>query len=182
MNRSLIKLLAALALLGTLSGCASISKNECLSADWEDVGVRDGANGRPEEYLIQHAKACSKVSVVPDRGAWQHGRERGLERYCVVRNAYQSGEYGNGFDVGQCVNFDQERLTDAWRKGAEVRRAAGVIDSIDGEIRDVRAALEAEELEKKERKRLAYRLGVLAYERVDAQRAYEEAQYRARDL
>lgn len=182
MNRSHLKLLAALALLGTVSGCASLSKNECLSADWEDVGVRDGANGRPEEYLIQHAKACSKVSVVPDRGAWQHGRERGLERYCVVRNAYQSGEYGNGFDVGQCANFDQERLTDAWRKGREVHRTAGVIDSIEGEMRDVRTALEAEELEKKERKRLAYRLGVLAYERGDAQRAHEEARYRARDL
>jgi hypothetical protein len=182
MNTSHLKLLAVLALLGSLSGCASLSKNECLSANWEDVGVRDGANGRPEEYLIQHAKACSKVSVVPDRGAWQHGRERGLERYCVVNNAYQSGEYGSGFDVGQCGNFDPERLTDAWRKGLEVRRTAGVIDSIEGEMRDVRTALEAEELEKKERKRLAYRLGVLAYERVDAQRAFEEARYRARDL
>ena len=182
MNRSFIKLLAALALLGSLSGCASISKSECLSADWEDVGIRDGANGRPEEYLIQHAKACSKVDVVPDRGAWQHGRERGLERFCVVSRAYQAGEWGNGFDVGQCVEYDQERLSNAWQKGHEVHRTAGVIDSIDTEIRDVRNALDDEELENKERKRLAYRLGVLAYERVDAQRAYEDAVYRARDL
>jgi hypothetical protein len=182
MNRSHLKLLAALALLGTLSGCASLSKNECLAADWEDVGVRDGANGRPEEYLIQHAKACSRVDVVPDRGAWQHGRERGLGRYCIPQRAFQAGEWGNGFDVGQCANYDQDRLTDAWRKGHEVHRTAGVIDSIDGEIRDVRTALESEELENKERKRLAYRLGVLAYERVDAQRAHEDALYRARDL
>ena len=69
-----------------------------------------------------------------------------------------------------------------WRKGNEVHRLAGVIDSIDGEIRDVRTALDDEELEKKERKRLAYRLGVLAYERVDAQRAYDAALDRARDL
>ena len=182
MNGSLIKLLAALALVGSLSGCASISKSECLSADWEDVGVRDGANGRPEEYLIQHAKACSKVNVVPDRGAWQHGRERGLDRYCVVQRAYNAGEWGSGFDVGQCVNYDQERLTDAWRKGNDVHRLAGVVNSIDGEIGSVRTALDNEELEKKERQRLAYRLGVLAYERVDAQRAYEDALYRARDL
>lgn len=182
MNRSLIRLLAALALVGSLSGCASLSKNECLAADWEDVGIRDGANGRPEEYLIQHAKACAKVSVVPDRGAWQHGRERGLERYCVVRNAYQAGEYGNGFNLAQCVNFDQDRLSDAWQKGHEVHRLAGVIDSIDGEIHNVRTALDDEELEKQERKRLAYRLGVLAYERVDAQRQYEDALDRAQNL
>jgi hypothetical protein len=182
MNRSLIRLLAALALVGSLTGCASLSKSECLSADWEDVGIRDGAYGRPEEYLIQHAKACSKVNVVPDRGAWQHGRERGLERYCVVRNAYQAGEYGNGFNLEQCVNFDQERLGDAWQKGHEVHRLAGRIDSIDGEIHDVRTALDDEELEKQERKRLAYRLGVLAYERVDAQRQYEDALGRAQEL
>ena len=71
MNGSLIRLLAALALVGSLSGCASLSKSECLSADWEDIGIRDGANGQPEEYLIQHAKACSKVHVVPDRGRLQ---------------------------------------------------------------------------------------------------------------
>ena len=52
MNGSLIKLLAALALVGSLSGCASLSKSECLNANWEDIGIRDGANGQSEEYLI----------------------------------------------------------------------------------------------------------------------------------
>jgi hypothetical protein len=183
MNRSSIRLLAALALLGTLSGCASLSKSECLSADWEDVGIRDGANGQPEEYLIQHAKACSKVNVVPDRGAWQHGRERGLERYCVPHRAYQNGEYGSGFNLEQCVNYDQERLTDAWRKGNDVHRLSNDLGSIDGEIRTIHDRLENDkELERKERERLAYRLGQLGYERVATQREYEDALDRARDL
>jgi hypothetical protein len=183
MNGSLIKLLAALALVGTLSGCASLSKSECLSADWEDIGIRDGANGQPEEYLIQHAKACSKVDVVPDRGAWQHGRERGLERYCVPRRAYQNGEYGSGFDVEQCVNYDQERLTDAWRKGNDVHRLSNDLGSIDSEIGTIRDRLENDkELEHKERERLAFRLGQLGYERVATQRDYDDALERARDL
>jgi hypothetical protein len=182
MNGSLIKCVAAVALLGSLAGCASISKSECLSANWEDIGVRDGANGQPEEYLIQHSKACAKVGVVPDRGAWQHGRERGLERFCVPQRAYQAGEWGNGFDVGMCVNHDQDRLRDAWEKGHEVNRLAGVLSSIDGEIRDIRVTLEKKDLEQKERERLIYRLGALEYERVDAQRNYEAAQYQARDL
>ena len=182
MNRSHLKLLAALALLASLSGCASLSKSECLAADWEDVGIRDGANGQPEEYLIQHAKACAKVNVVPDRGAWQHGRERGLDRYCVPQRAYNAGEYGNGFNLDSCVNYDQNRLSDAWRKGHEVNRLSNELDSIDGEIRNIRTTLDKEELERKERDRLAYRLGQLVYERVGTERAYEEAQYRARDL
>jgi Protein of unknown function (DUF2799) len=183
MNGSFIKLSAALVLVGSLSGCASLSKSECLAADWEDIGVRDGANGHAEEYLIQHAKACAKVDVVPDRGAWQRGRERGLERYCVPRRAYQSGEYGSGFNLEQCVSYDQQRLEDAWRKGNDVHRLSNDLGSIDSEIRSIHASLDNDEtLERKERERLAYRLGQLGYERVATRRAYEDALERARDL
>jgi hypothetical protein len=66
-TRSLCRLAAALAALSSLSGCASISADECRSANWQDIGIRDGANGQPEEYLIQHSTACAKVGVTPDR-------------------------------------------------------------------------------------------------------------------
>jgi hypothetical protein len=91
-----------------------------MNASWEDIGIRDGANGQPEEYLIQHSTACAKVNVVRDRGAWLHGRETGLERFCVPHRAYQLGEYGNGFDLGICRNFDQDRLQAAYDKGRDV--------------------------------------------------------------
>ena len=185
-SRSLIRVFAALAVLASLGGCASLSKSECLNANWEDIGIRDGANGQPEEYLIQHSTACAKVHVVPDRGAYLHGRETGLERFCVPHRAYQIGEYGNGFDVGICRNFDQERLQDAYEKGREVNRTANEISSIDSEIRDINVRLEDKDKEKplgkKERDALMFRLGVLTVERVNAQRAYDDAHYRARDL
>ena len=73
-TRSLMRIFAALALCATLGGCASLSKDECLNADWQDIGVRDGANGQPEEYLIQHSTACAKVGVTPDRTRWLAGR------------------------------------------------------------------------------------------------------------
>ena len=181
-SRSLIRLLAAGAVLVVLTGCASLSKNECLSANWEDIGVRDGANGQPEEYLIRHSTACAKVNVAPDRGAWLHGRERGLERYCVPQRMYNIGEYNGSFDVGICRNFDQDRLVDAYEKGREVHRRADTLSEIDAEARGIRTTLEKKDLEQKERERLAYRLGQLEYERVDAERALEHARRRARDL
>ena len=180
-NRSLLVILAGIAVLGT-SGCASLSKSECLAANWEDVGIRDGANGQPEEYLIQHSTACAKVNVVPDRGAWLHGREKGLERYCVPHRVYNIGEYGSSFDVGICRNFDQERLVDAYEKGRDVHHRAGVLNEIDAELRDIRTKLEKKDLEQKERERLAYRLGQLEYERIDAERALDHARRRGRDL
>lgn len=184
--RSLIQVFAALALLASLGGCASLSKSECMNANWEDIGTRDGANGMPEEYLIQHSTACAKVNVAPDRGAWLHGREIGLERFCVPHRAYQLGEYGSNFEVGICRNFDQERLTDAYEKGRDVHRRSDELSAIDSEIRNINTRLEDKDkekpLEKKERDALIFRLGVLTVQRVDAQRAYDHARYRARDL
>ena len=180
-NRSLLQLMVFAAVLST-GGCASLSKSECLAANWEDVGIRDGANGQPEEYLIQHSTACAKVNVVPDRGAWLHGRDKGLERYCVPHRMYSIGEYGSNFDVGICRNFDQERLVDAYEKGRDVHHRAGVLGEIDSELRDIRTRLEKKDLEQKERERLAYRLGQLEYERIDAERALDHARRRGRDL
>ena len=181
-SRSLIRLFSMALALGALSGCASLSKSECLNANWEDIGVRDGANGQPEEYLIQHSTACAKVNVAPDRGAWLHGRDKGLERYCLPHRMYNIGEYGGAFDAGICRNFDQERLVDAYQKGRDVNRRASALSEIDAELRDIRTKLENKELEKKERERLAYRLGQLEYERIDAERSLEHARRRARDL
>jgi len=181
-NRSLIRLLAALAVCATFSGCASLTKSECLNANWQDIGVRDGANGQPEEYLIQHSTACAKVGVAPDRERWLAGREQGLERFCTPQRAYQIGEYGGGFDAAICRNYDQERLFDAYNKGRDVNRISGQIGSLDNEIHEIRATLEQKDLAPKERERLAYRLGQLEYQRNDAQRAYDDARYRARNL
>ena len=182
MNRALLRILAAVAVSAALGGCASLSKDECLAANWEDIGVRDGANGRPEEYLIQHSTACARVNVVPDRGAWLHGRERGLERFCVPHRAFAIGESGGGFDSGICHNFDLDRLQVAYQKGLDVNRLGGELAAIDAEIRDINSTLEKKDLENKERERLAFRLGVLVGQRGEAQRAYDDARYRARDL
>jgi hypothetical protein len=180
-SRSLVRILAALAMLA-LGGCASLSKSECLNADWQDIGIRDGASGQPEEYLIQHSTACAKVGITPDRERWLMGREQGLERFCTPARAYQIGEYGGSFDAAICRNYDQERLFSAYQQGRDVNRLAGEIESLDSEIRNIHAALDDKNLEAKERERLAYRLGQLEYQRNDAQRAYDDARYRARNL
>ena len=184
--RSFTRIFAVAVLLCGVSGCASLSKSECMNASWEDIGIRDGANGQPEEYLIRHSTACAKVNVVPDRGAWLHGREQGLERFCIPQRMYQLGEYGSGYDAGICRNFDQERLQDAYEKGREVHRTSGELSSIDGEIRDINIRLEDKDkdhpLESKERDALMFRLGVLTVERVNAQRAYDHARYQAQNL
>jgi hypothetical protein len=181
MIRSLL-VVCTLAWLAALQGCASLSKSECLSANWEDVGVRDGANGRGEEYLIQHSKACAEVGVTPDRESWLKGRDRGLERFCVPQRAFSIGESGSGFDVGICRGFDEDRLSRAHQLGYDVHRIGQDLSALDNDIRYIRSTLDKKDLPQKEREGLIYRLGQLEGQRNVVLRAYDEARYRARNL
>jgi hypothetical protein len=70
----------------------------------------------------------------------------------------------------------------AYSQGRDLNHLAGEIDSVENEMRDIRNRLEKKDLEPKERERLAYRLGGLQQQRDDAQRAYDEARFRARQL
>lgn len=77
-----------------LSGCATLSKQECVIGNWQSIGYNDGVAGYSSERLAAHSKACAKASVAPDYQAWEHGRQLGLKQYCTTNNAYNSGRGG----------------------------------------------------------------------------------------
>ena len=52
-------------LLGSLSGCASISQEECLLGDWYQIGLSDGQNGRSNR-AADYSKDCSEYQVKMD--------------------------------------------------------------------------------------------------------------------
>lgn len=97
-----------LALLGAvllvLSGCASMSEKECLSANWFEQGLEDGRAGAERERLQDHAKACGKLGIVPDQALWQEGWSEGIRVYCRPENGWRlglAGEYYRGSCGGQ---------------------------------------------------------------------------------
>lgn len=97
MPRFIAQISLNLAILGgvfLLSSCATLSKQECLIADWQAIGYNDGVAGYQSERLASHTKACAKASVAPDYLAWERGRELGLKQYCTTNNAYNVGRRG----------------------------------------------------------------------------------------
>jgi hypothetical protein len=179
--RTSIKLFVVLAALAALPGCASLSKDECLSANWYDIGIRDGANGRGEEYVAHHAAACSKLGVEPDRERWLDGRDRGLERYCTARNGFRVGEYGGSYN-GVCFAIDEHQFLRGYDAGRRVYDSKSRLDRIVSEIQSTRQALSNDKLEQRDRDRLLYRLRELEYQRDGAQREYDNATWRGRTL
>ena len=85
----------ASALLVLMSGCASMSIEQCKTANWQSVGEKDGANGAGS-LLARHYKACQKAQVVPDQKQYEQGYAKGLSYYCTPRTVFDYALQGRG--------------------------------------------------------------------------------------
>lgn len=153
-----------LAAMLVMSGCATMSSEECLATDWTAVGYEDGARGYTTERFSKHRQACAKHGITADFGAYQVGRDEGLVEYCQPGRGFDVGVNGGRY-YGVChVNLEQDFL-DAYNAGyhlftlrANVNRSNASIGSkereleqIEDEIRDKEAALIDEETPTEER-------------------------------
>ncbi len=186
---------AALATL-VMSGCASMSSDECMTADWKAVGYEDGALGYTTEQFSKHRKACASHGVTPSFADYQAGREGGLVEYCQPGRGFDVGARGGRY-YGVCsVNLEPDFL-DAYNAGHHLYTLRSRVDhatssissreyelkSVDEDIREKEAALIARETTIEQRvilladlKDLAERTGELS---VEIEHLYEDrARYR----
>ncbi|MEE9499125.1 MAG: DUF2799 domain-containing protein [Nitrospinaceae bacterium] len=89
--------LCILILLG-VSSCATMNKSECQKADWQVIGLEDGAKGRPVSYIGNHREACAEHGVKPDLAQYNIGRETGLKQYCTYRKGFSRGRSGYSYN------------------------------------------------------------------------------------
>lgn len=152
MNKTWNVIWIALALAG-LSGCASMSGDECVTSDWAAIGYEDGARGYTSDRLSQHRKACAKHGVTPDFAAYQNGRGQGLVEYCQPGRGFQIGSNGGSYN-GVCdVNLEGEFL-DAYNAGrhlhtlqSNVNRATAGINARHNELERIDKDILASEAE-----------------------------------
>lgn len=92
-----ILLLLSCAALILMSGCATLSRTECLSGDWEQLGHSDGSRGYRIDRIEEHREACKEYGVAPDIARYKDGREKGLLAYCTPANGYRQGKLGSTY-------------------------------------------------------------------------------------
>lgn len=81
-----------------LASCNTLSKEECVAADWRVIGESDGAAGyEPQQRFAAHAKSCERVKIVPDQTIWFQGYQAGLVRYCTPLSGLARGQSGSGY-------------------------------------------------------------------------------------
>jgi Protein of unknown function (DUF2799) len=115
----LFKSILPILILGILTSCATLSKNECLEANWFEIGRRDGATGKPRSLFQEHYKACLKYAVKGDREAYYRGREAGLGSYCTYETGYKQGSLNRAYRYVCPSNFEPNFLA-GYAKGQEI--------------------------------------------------------------
>lgn len=125
-----------------MSGCSSLSKQECLTADWRVIGFEDGSGGKPMQTIGAHRKACAKVGVSPDMAEYEAGHRKGLSSYCTVSSGFSLGMSGASYsDICQSVDDEQFRI--GWEAGNERKEALTAVQSVQNEIDDMTGRLSA---------------------------------------
>jgi len=153
LSKTILTIAFSVIFLINFSGCATMNKSECTTANWEIIGLEDGSAGRNTSYIGEHRQACSEHNVAPDLEQYMKGHAAGLRQFCTENNGYQQGAKG-----AQNNNICPANLAGAfqrgYKKGYRVYQMESQINqlrrSIDGheyrlkEISEITASRESE--------------------------------------
>lgn len=134
-----------------LSGCASMSEKDCLTASWMDQGHRDGRQGFPLSRVEDHREACSKVGVVPDVTLYRRGHGQGILEYCTPHNAVAEGRSGRSYRNACPAALEGEFLA-YYELGRRAYQAQQRLDNLNRESQRVQRTLEKEKSESQRRR------------------------------
>lgn len=130
-----------LALMG-LSGCATMSQEQCVVGDWYGQGRADGAAGRGAGRLGEHAEACAKYGVTPIPNAYYAGHEQGVRQYCMPGRGFRVAASGGGYSNGFCPADLERDFLYAYSDGRLVWDAAQRASNLRSQANDLRARAE----------------------------------------
>lgn len=136
-----LPVLAFIAMAATLQGCASMSKEECMTADWRTIGYEDGVAGYAGDRIATYRKACSEHGVTPDLDRYRAGRDEGLREYCKPANGYRAGARGNDYNEVCPAGLDSAYRS-AYESGRQLYTLRSRVNSTANDISSLRSELE----------------------------------------
>ncbi len=136
--------LLTLSTLFVLSGCATMSADECAMSDWRTIGYEDGSMGYTAARIGEHRKACAKHGVAPDFNAYQTGHSEGVRQYCQPSRAFNVGAGGGRYN-GICPSDLEPDFVDAFNSGHRLYQLRSNVNSANYQINARRAELERTE-------------------------------------
>jgi len=119
-----------------------MDKPECRQADWQMIGIEDGAKGYPVSYIGNHRKACAEYGVQPDLARYQLGHQAGLAQFCTASNGFSQGRAGRKYNE-VCPAELREQFVGGYNAGRE-------LNQLNSEISHMRQDIQLKDAEMKE--------------------------------
>jgi hypothetical protein len=127
-------------LTALLGGCASMNRDQCMSANWYAIGLEDGARGQPVERLGDHRRACAEYRVMPDAERYVAGRNEGLKSFCTYERGFSHGRSGQGY-AGGCPADMARNFQAGYQLGRELHDLHRRLSEVQNDIARSKAAL-----------------------------------------
>lgn len=122
-----------LAFVLILPGCATMGKNECLNAQWRNIGYEDGVRGYHATRFAKHRQACADYGVSPDLDEYTAGRRLGLAEWCTAANGFYHGQRGAVY-TGVCPPELEGAFLSGMNHGREVYSYSREIDKLEKQL------------------------------------------------
>lgn len=127
----------------SLSGCATLNKNECQTVDWEQLGLQNGQSGQPQTYIAEHQKACAEYKLPVDTAKWEAGWQKGIRNYCTPANGLAVGRQGRT-DASMCPADQMQQFSYYNQIGGRVYSAQSEVDSARAELDQISEDIKTE--------------------------------------
>lgn len=111
---------------GLLTACTSggpkVSAEQCIAADWYQVGLAAGQKGANITEFNTVLHACAEHGIDVDKAQWEAGRLEGLKTFCQTPSLLEATLQGAG-DPMSCQPFSDAQQS-AFETGRDTRAAA----------------------------------------------------------
>ena len=121
-----------------LSGCATMSVDECAMADWHTLGFEDGSRGETLARAEKRENDCTKHGYAMERPAYERGRHEGLGLYCTPEIGYRLGESGRAY-TGVCADHDEGAFLAGYNRGLELFAFSSAVASAGTKLKSARS-------------------------------------------
>lgn len=142
--------ISAIFMVGVLSGCASMSIEECKTANWTRIGEQDGIKGQGSQ-LAQHYKACQKASIIPNQQEYEVGLKRGMQYYCAPERIFENALKGQG-NYQYCELNQHQVLAPYYEIAHQYYTSQKELDQIERKLEDSKQRLLDPKLSEKDKK------------------------------
>jgi hypothetical protein len=107
-NRKYRRIVSLLILVILVTGCATMDQSECTMANWNEIGVNDGQEGKKATYYSEYQKDCSGFGITVDTEAYKEGWNVGISNYCTSDNGYSEGAIGRFYQNSCPAEYESE--------------------------------------------------------------------------